>query len=225
MRWAARTVHALRGVDLTIHRGEYVAIMGPHSGSGKIYALMNLIGCLDTPTMGRYWLAGRLVSELDDDDLAAIRNKEIGFVFQNIQPIAARHGIAYNVELPMIYNGTPSEERLGSKAKHALESVDLGTRIVSITSPASFPAASASAWRWLAPWSNSPSIVLAGASRPEIWTLKAPAMRSWPCSRGSTATAIPSSSSHTRTMWPGAPTASSTFVTAKWKRIERLLHK
>ncbi len=114
-------LHALRGIDLTIRRGEYVAIMGP-SGSGKS-TLMNLIGCLDTPTSGRYWLAGRLVSELDDDELAAIRNKEIGFVFQTFN-LLPRATALHNVELPMIYNGTPSEERL-ARAKRALEAVDL----------------------------------------------------------------------------------------------------
>src|SRR5271166_682693 len=118
-------LHALRGVDLTIRRGEYVAIMGP-SGSGKS-TLMNLIGCLDTPTSGRYWLAGRLVSELDDDELAAIRNKEIGFVFQTFN-LLPRATALHNVELPMIYNGTPSEERL-TRAKRALEAVDLGSRM------------------------------------------------------------------------------------------------
>jgi putative ABC transport system ATP-binding protein len=118
-------LHALRGVDLTIHRGEYVAIMGP-SGSGKS-TLMNLIGCLDTPTSGRYWLAGRLVSELDDDELAAIRNKEIGFVFQTFN-LLPRATALHNVELPMIYNGTPSEERI-ARAKRALEAVDLGERM------------------------------------------------------------------------------------------------
>jgi len=118
-------LHALCGIDLTIHRGEYVAIMGP-SGSGKS-TLMNLIGCLDTPTSGRYWLAGRLVSELDDDELAAIRNKEIGFVFQTFN-LLPRATALHNVELPMIYNGTPSEERL-ARAKRALEAVDLGTRM------------------------------------------------------------------------------------------------
>src|SRR6202049_2182964 len=117
-------LQALRGVDLTIRRGEYVAIMGP-SGSGKS-TLMNLIGCLDTPTAGRYWLAGRLVSELDDDELAAIRNKEIGFVFQTFN-LLPRATALHNVELPMIYNGTPSEERL-ARAKRALEAVDLGER-------------------------------------------------------------------------------------------------
>jgi putative ABC transport system ATP-binding protein len=118
-------LHALRGIDLTIRRGEYVAIMGP-SGSGKS-TLMNLIGCLDTPTSGRYWLAGRLVSELDDDELAAIRNKEIGFVFQTFN-LLPRATALHNVELPLIYNGTPSEERL-ARAKRALEAVDLGTRM------------------------------------------------------------------------------------------------
>jgi putative ABC transport system ATP-binding protein len=118
-------LHALRGIDLTIHKGEYVAIMGP-SGSGKS-TLMNLIGCLDTPTSGKYWLAGRLVSELDDDELAAIRNKEIGFVFQTFN-LLPRATALHNVELPMIYNGTPSEERL-ARAKRALEAVDLGTRM------------------------------------------------------------------------------------------------
>jgi putative ABC transport system ATP-binding protein len=119
-------LHALRGINLTIRRGEYVAIMGP-SGSGKS-TLMNLIGCLDTPTSGKYWLAGRLVSELDDDELAAIRNKEIGFVFQTFN-LLPRATALHNVELPMIYNGTPSEERL-ARAKRALEAVDLGERML-----------------------------------------------------------------------------------------------
>jgi putative ABC transport system ATP-binding protein len=118
-------LHALRGIDLTIRRGEYVAIMGP-SGSGKS-TLMNLIGCLDTPSSGKYWLAGRLVSELDDDELAAIRNKEIGFVFQTFN-LLPRATALHNVELPMIYNGTASEERL-ARAKRALQAVDLGERM------------------------------------------------------------------------------------------------
>jgi putative ABC transport system ATP-binding protein len=118
-------VHALRGVDLEIHKGEYVAIMGP-SGSGKS-TLMNLIGCLDSPSSGRYWLAGRLVSELDDDELAYIRNKEIGFVFQTFN-LLPRATALHNVELPLIYNGTPSDERI-EKAKLALQRVDLSTRM------------------------------------------------------------------------------------------------
>jgi putative ABC transport system ATP-binding protein len=118
-------VHALRGVNLRINRGEYVAIMGP-SGSGKS-TLMNLIGCLDTPSKGRYWLNSNLVSELDDDELARIRNKEIGFVFQTFN-LLARATALHNVELPLIYSGTPSEERL-QRARQALESVDLGERM------------------------------------------------------------------------------------------------
>jgi putative ABC transport system ATP-binding protein len=121
----AEQVHALRGVSMTIHRGEYVAIMGP-SGSGKS-TLMNLIGCLDTPTKGRYWLNGNLVSELDDDELARIRNREIGFVFQTFN-LLARASALHNVELPLIYSGTPSEERL-ERARTALRNVDLGERM------------------------------------------------------------------------------------------------
>ena len=121
----AEQVHALRGVNIDIRKGEYVAIMGP-SGSGKS-TLMNLIGCLDSPTSGRYWLAGRLVSELDDDELAYIRNKEIGFVFQTFN-LLPRATALHNVELPLIYNGTPSEERL-ERARNALERVDLKDRM------------------------------------------------------------------------------------------------
>jgi putative ABC transport system ATP-binding protein len=121
----AEEVHALRGVDVEIHKGEYVAIMGP-SGSGKS-TLMNLIGCLDSPSSGRYWLAGRLVSELDDDELAYIRNKEIGFVFQTFN-LLPRATALHNVELPLIYNGTPAEERI-ERAKEALERVDLTSRM------------------------------------------------------------------------------------------------
>jgi putative ABC transport system ATP-binding protein len=119
-------VHALRGVDIDIPKGEYVAIMGP-SGSGKS-TLMNLIGCLDTPSSGKYWLAGRLVSEMDDDELAYIRNKEIGFVFQTFN-LLPRATSLHNVELPLIYNGTPSEERL-ERAKKALSQVDLADRMM-----------------------------------------------------------------------------------------------
>ncbi len=119
-------VHALRGVSLRIRRNEYVAIMGP-SGSGKS-TLMNLIGCLDTPSKGRYWLNGQLVSELDDDQLARIRNKEIGFVFQTFN-LLARATSLHNVELPLIYNGTPAADRL-TRARQTLADVGLESRMM-----------------------------------------------------------------------------------------------
>ena len=118
-------IHAVSGVDLTIRRGEYVAVMGP-SGSGKS-TLMNLIGCLDTPTKGEYFINGNLVSELSDDELARIRNKEIGFVFQTFN-LLPRATALHNVELPLIYAGMSSEKRL-EQAKRALKQVDLEPRM------------------------------------------------------------------------------------------------
>ena len=118
-------IHAVSGVDIEIHRGEYVAIMGP-SGSGKS-TLMNLIGCLDTPTKGLYYLNGKLASDMQDDELARIRNKEIGFVFQTFN-LLARASALHNVELPLIYAGIPSQTRI-EKAKAALRAVDLEPRM------------------------------------------------------------------------------------------------
>ena len=118
-------VQALRGVDLRIRHNEYVAIMGP-SGSGKS-TLMNLIGCLDTPSRGRYWLNRQLVSDLNDDELARIRNKEIGFVFQTFN-LLSRASSLHNVELPLIYNGTPAAERT-ERARQALINVGLESRM------------------------------------------------------------------------------------------------
>ncbi len=118
-------IHAVSGVSVEIKRGEYVAIMGP-SGSGKS-TLMNLIGCLDTASSGRYYINGNLVSDLTDDELARIRNKEIGFVFQTFN-LLARASALHNVELPLIYNGTPADERI-ERAKRALAQVDLQDRM------------------------------------------------------------------------------------------------
>ncbi len=117
-------VHALRGVDIAIRRNEYVAIMGP-SGSGKS-TLMNLIGCLDTPNAGEYWLNGELVSDKDEDELARVRNREIGFVFQTFN-LLPRATALHNVELPLVYAGVGSEERK-KRATEALERVQLGDR-------------------------------------------------------------------------------------------------
>ncbi len=118
-------IHAVSGVDIQIQRGEYVAIMGP-SGSGKS-TLMNLIGCLDTPTKGLYYLNGKLASDMEDDELARIRNKEIGFVFQTFN-LLARSSALHNVELPLIYAGIGSQERI-ERAKEALRAVDLEQRM------------------------------------------------------------------------------------------------
>src|SRR5246127_1142669 len=119
-------VHALRGVNLRIQRNEYVAIMGP-SGAGNS-TLMNLIGCLDSPSRGNYWLNNQLVSQLDDDELARIRNKEIGFVFQTFN-LLARATALHNVELPLIYAGVPAEER-AQRAKGALSAVGMESRMM-----------------------------------------------------------------------------------------------
>lgn len=118
-------IYALRGVDISIERGEYVAIMGP-SGSGKS-TLMNLIGLLDTPDDGEYWLNGKLVSELSDRELARIRNKEVGFVFQTFN-LLPRTNALHNVETPLIYGGIRRHERL-QRAEAALERVGLGDRM------------------------------------------------------------------------------------------------
>src|SRR5689334_14796074 len=118
-------IHAVSGVDIEIKRGEYVAIMGP-SGSGKS-TLMNLIGCLDTPSKGQYYINGHLVSEMTDDELARIRNKEIGFVFQTFN-LLPRATSLHNVELPLIYSGMAAETR-AERARMAMRAVDLEKRM------------------------------------------------------------------------------------------------
>ena len=117
-------IHALRGLSINIERGEYVAIMGP-SGSGKS-TLMNLIGCLDTPTKGSYLLNGKEVAEMNDDDLARIRNEEIGFVFQTFN-LLPRATALHNVELPLVYAGISAKDRV-ERARQALEKVELTHR-------------------------------------------------------------------------------------------------
>jgi putative ABC transport system ATP-binding protein len=119
-------VHALRGVSFTVEKGEYLAIIGP-SGSGKS-TLMNLIGCLDTPSEGEYWINGKLVSAMTDDELARIRNQEVGFVFQTFN-LLARATALHNVELPLIYAGMSANER-HEKAKSSLAAVDLTERMM-----------------------------------------------------------------------------------------------
>src|SRR5204862_3014559 len=118
-KMGSEEVHALHGVSFEVKKGEYIAITGP-SGSGKS-TLMNLIGCLDTPTKGQYWLNGKNVSEMDDDELARIRNQEVGFVFQTFN-LLARATALHNVELPLIYSGVPSKERT-ERAKKSLQLV------------------------------------------------------------------------------------------------------
>jgi putative ABC transport system ATP-binding protein len=124
-KMGAETIHALRGVNVQIRRNEYLAIMGP-SGSGKS-TLMNMLGCLDTPTAGRYEFAGKNVATMVDDELADIRNREIGFVFQTFN-LLPRSDALHNVELPLIYAGVSKAERL-ERARLALENVGLGERL------------------------------------------------------------------------------------------------
>src|ERR1700690_1379438 len=157
-------IHAVAGIDIEIKKGEYVAIMGP-SGSGKS-TLMNLIGCLDTPSSGQYYLNGNLVSAMDDDELARIRNKEIGFVFQTFN-LLARATALHNVELPLIYAGLSSHQRT-EKAKAALKEVDLQERM--LHKPSELSGGQRQRVAVARALVNHPSILLAGQTTGEAGT-------------------------------------------------------
>jgi len=177
-------IHAVSGVDIEIHRGEYVAIMGP-SGSGKS-TLMNLIGCLDTPSKGQYFINGQLVSDLSDDELARIRNKEIGFVFQTFN-LLPRATALHNVELPLIYAGIPAAERL-NRARQALRQVDLEQRMDH--KPNELSGGQRQRVAVAGRWSTIPPSCWR-MSRPAI-SIRLPGTRSWPCSRACMSKATPS---------------------------------
>jgi ABC-type lipoprotein export system ATPase subunit len=170
---------ALAGVDLHIGRNEYVALIGP-SGSGKS-TLMNLIGCLDTPSEGTYVLNGRDTSSMTDNELAQVRNQEIGFVFQSFH-LLPRLTVLENVMQPLVYRGIPRAER-AARAKEALEAIALAIARTSSR------AASASAWPWPAPWSASPRSCWPTNRR--ATSIRARRKKSWRCSTKSTAAARP----------------------------------
>ena len=197
----AEEIHALRGVSISIERGEYVAIMGP-SGSGKS-TLMNLIGCLDTPTKGSYLLNGKEVAAMNDDELARIRNEEIGFVFQTFN-LLPRATALHNVELPLVYAGVSGKERQERAQAGAREG--RARRRARATGRTSSPAASASASRSRAR-SSTTRRSCSPTSRPATSTRR-PAPRSWRSSSACTRAATPSSSSRTSPTSPPTPIAS-----------------
>jgi len=176
-------IHALRGVSIQIERGEYVAIMGP-SGSGKS-TLMNLIGCLDTPSKGSYLLNGKQVSQMNDNELARIRNEEIGFVFQTFN-LLPRATALHNVELPLVYAGVPAKTR-EERARGALDRVELGSRVTHRPNELS------GGQRQRVAIARALSIIPASflpTNPRETWTHK-PARRSWPFSKSCTKRATP----------------------------------
>ena len=193
-------IHALKGVSIAIERGEYVAIMGP-SGSGKS-TLMNLIGCLDTPTKGTYLLNDKEVSQMNDNELARIRNEEIGFVFQTFN-LLPRATALHNVELPLVYAGVSKKDRL--------ERAQGGAR-QGRADPAHEPPAQRAVRRPAAARGHRPRAreqsrrSCSPTSRPAT-SIRRPASRSWRCSRACTRRGTPSSSSPTRPTSPPTPTA------------------
>ncbi len=202
----AEIVHALRDLSLEIQRGEYVAIMGP-SGSGKS-TLMNVIGCLDTPTSGRYELNGTDVSETDDNHLAEIRNREIGFVFQTFN-LLPRSTALHNVELPLIYGGLPADERR-KVALDAITQVGLADRM--LHKPNELSGGQRQRVAVARALVNKPSILLADEPTGNLDSKTG--RRSWRCLRNFRRKATPSLSSRMRKTSPGMLGASSASGTA-----------
>ena len=201
-------IHALRGVSIQIERGEYVAIMGP-SGSGKS-TLMNLIGCLDTPSKGSYLLNGKQVSQMNDNELARIRNEEIGFVFQTFN-LLPRATALHNVELPLVYAGVPAKAR-EERARAALERVELASRIDAPAERAVRRSAPARRHRARA---RQQSVHPAGRRADRQPRFENRPRDHGACSSGFTRPATPSSSSRTRPTSRRSPTAPSISATAR----------